>query len=92
MFGSRFMPCHDCGASVDRDDPSAHVCDPDRLVDFHLFALRSDVERLEDSVTAYLDSPHRPVRGVAGPPRRGAGARLLTHGPRLARCASPPGT
>ena len=57
MFGSRFMPCHDCGASVDRHDPRLHVCDPEHLVDFHLFALRSDVERLEESVTTYLDSP-----------------------------------
>jgi len=74
MFGSRFMPCHDCGASVDHHDPSAHVCDPDELVDFHLFALRSDVGRLEESVTAYLDSPtgrfdvwqaRREVRGPA---------------------------
>ena len=57
MFGSRFMPCHDCGASIDGHDPSEHVCDPEHLVDFHLFALRSDVERLEESVTTYLDSP-----------------------------------
>ena len=57
MFGSRFMPCHDCGASVDRHDPAEHLCDPEHLVDFLLFALRSDVERLEESVTAYLDSP-----------------------------------
>jgi hypothetical protein len=57
MFRSRFMPCRDCGASVDRGDPSSHVCDPDRLVDFHLFALRTDVRRLEESFTAYLDSP-----------------------------------
>jgi hypothetical protein len=74
MFGSQFMPCHDCGASVDHHDPSEHVCDPDELVDFHLFALRSDVERLEEGVTAYLDSPTgrfevwqagREVRGTA---------------------------
>jgi hypothetical protein len=57
MFGSRFMPCHDCGASVDRNDPSQHVCAPEALADFHFFALRTDVERLEESVTAYLDSP-----------------------------------
>ncbi len=57
MFGSRFMPCHDCGASVDRHDTSEHVCDPEHLVAFVLFALRADVERLEESVTAYLDSP-----------------------------------
>ena len=57
MFGSQFMPCRDCGASVDHHDPTEHVCAPDALVAFHLFALRSDVERLEESVTAYLDSP-----------------------------------
>ncbi len=43
-------------------------------MDFHLFALRSDVGRLEESVTAYLDSPtgrfevwqaRREVRGKA---------------------------
>jgi hypothetical protein len=57
MFRSRFMPCRDCGASVDREDPSAHVCDPVRLVDFHLFALRTDVGLLEGEIAAYLDSP-----------------------------------
>jgi hypothetical protein len=51
------MPCRDCGASVDRENMSTHVCDPERLVDFHLFALRTDVGRLEESVTAYLESP-----------------------------------
>ena len=57
MFRSRFMPCRDCGASVDREDPSAHECDPVRMVDFQLFALRTDVGRLEESVSAFLDSP-----------------------------------
>jgi hypothetical protein len=57
MFRSRFMPCRECGASVDREETSAHVCDPDRLVDFHLFALRFDLGRLEQSILAFLDSP-----------------------------------
>jgi hypothetical protein len=56
MFRSRFMPCAECGASVDRADPSAHACDLDRLVDYHLFGLRSEVARLEESVAAFLDS------------------------------------
>ena len=57
MFRSRFMPCRDCGASVDRENPDAHVCDPARLVELHLFALRVDAGRLEEELTAYLDSP-----------------------------------
>jgi hypothetical protein len=57
MFRSRFMPCRDCGASVDRDDTSAHACDPDRLVAYHLFGLRADLARLEESVIAFFDSP-----------------------------------
>jgi len=57
MFRSRFMPCRECGASVDRENQSGHVCDPVRMVDFQLFALRTDVERLEESLAAFLESP-----------------------------------
>ena len=57
MFGSRFMPCPECGESVDREEPGPHVCDPDRLVAHHLFGLRSDVARLEESIAEYLESP-----------------------------------
>jgi hypothetical protein len=74
MFGSRFMPCTDCGASVDRADSSAHACDPDRLVDYHLFGLRGDVGRLQERIAEFLESPigrfevwqaRRVVRGQA---------------------------
>jgi hypothetical protein len=71
MFGSSFMPCRDCGASVEQGETLAHSCDPDRLLDYHLFGLRSEVARLDDSVRAFLNSPtgrfevwqaHRDVR------------------------------
>jgi hypothetical protein len=53
----RFMPCPDCGASVDRAAGRPHVCDEDRRVEYELFHLRGGVERFEDELTAWLASP-----------------------------------
>ena len=60
MFGhflhSRFMPCPDCGVSVERSLPEEHECDPERRLDHALFHLRGEIAGLEASVAAYLDS------------------------------------
>ena len=54
MFGSRFMPCPECGASVDRTAATRHECSPERRADFMAFGLRDEVARLEDGVRRYL--------------------------------------
>ena len=54
MFRSRFMPCSECGASVDRSSDVAHVCSDERRVDYMLFGLREEVARLDASVQQYL--------------------------------------
>ena len=57
MFGSRFLPCDLCGASIDRLDGDGHVCDPQRRLEFRMFQLRSELEQLEAEIAGYLDSP-----------------------------------
>ena len=54
LFGSRFMPCETCGASVDRIDSSRHECSPVRVADYQMFALREEVAQLETGVRRYL--------------------------------------
>ena len=57
MFPSRFMPCTECGASVERARTDEHRCDPERLLDFRMFGLRDEIAALEASLKAFLDSP-----------------------------------
>lgn len=56
MFASRFMPCPDCGASVDRVHTEAHRCEPERLVDFQMFGLRDEVALLEQRLHEHPES------------------------------------
>ena len=74
MFASRYLPCPDCGASMDRTDPQPHVCDAARVLDFSMFALRHEITRFERLLADYLVSPAgvfetwlaaRDVRGAA---------------------------
>jgi hypothetical protein len=74
MFASRYLPCPECGASMDRTDPTPHVCDAERLLEFTLFALRHEVAEFELSLRSYLGSAvgrfetwlaARDVRGAA---------------------------
>ena len=58
MFVSRYMPCDECGESLDRTVPIAHECAPERLADFRMFALRDRVADLEHSYRSYLRSAH----------------------------------
>jgi hypothetical protein len=61
MFGSfvqsRFMPCPDCGSSVERAHAAAHRCDPERRLDDEVFALRHELAAVESEIAAYLASP-----------------------------------
>ncbi len=54
MFESRFMPCPECGASLDRSLEPDHACSTERRVDFQMFALRDEVAQLESGVHHYL--------------------------------------
>lgn len=56
MFRSRYMPCPECGASVDRQDPAGHTCSPGRRADYQVFGLRDEVARLESAILHYLTS------------------------------------
>lgn len=57
MFSSRFMPCAECGASVDRSSGVAHSCDRERLLDYRMFALREEIGSLESGFASFLDTP-----------------------------------
>ena len=58
MFGSfpqsRFMPCGECGASVDRAVAEAHVCETERWLDFQLFQLRDEIAAFDDQLSNWL--------------------------------------
>ena len=54
MFRSRYMPCHVCGASVDRTALSEHECSSERRADYEMFGLRGEIAQLEAGVLRYL--------------------------------------
>ena len=54
MFRSRFMPCVECGASVDRAVLGGHECSLERRADYKVFGLREEVAQLEAGVRRYL--------------------------------------
>lgn len=56
MFPSRYLPCPDCGASLERRD-DAHECERERWLEFQLFQLRDEVDELEAELVDYLASP-----------------------------------
>jgi len=56
VFPSRYMPCPDCGASLERREKS-HDCEPERRLDFVLFQLRDDVAGFEGELAVYLATP-----------------------------------
>jgi hypothetical protein len=56
MFYSRYMPCSECGASVDRT-VGGHTCEPERWLDYQLFRLHGEIAVFEEQLAAWLDSP-----------------------------------
>lgn len=77
MFSSRYMPCAECGASVDRHSDLAHTCDRERLLDYQMFALREEIASFQSRFAQFLESPHgrferwlaaQEVRRSGGPP------------------------
>jgi hypothetical protein len=54
VFLSRFMPCPDCGESLERGAAGLHQCRKDRVVDYQMFRLRDEVDSFESRLRAYL--------------------------------------
>jgi hypothetical protein len=74
MFRSRYMPCAECGASLDRTADTPHACSRERWADFQMFGLRDEIAGLEAGLLRYLGtslgrfeawSAARHVRGQA---------------------------
>lgn len=71
MFGSRYLPCPDCGASLERDERDSHTCEQERRLDYQLFQLRDELELFEGELSRYLSSPEgRFARWYAARDRR----------------------
>jgi hypothetical protein len=51
------MPCPDCGASLPVAGEAGHVCDDERRLDYALVELRPGIERFDDDLTAWLETP-----------------------------------
>jgi hypothetical protein len=60
VFGSfpqsRYMPCPECGASVERVEAGAHECEGERLLDLRLFQLREEIAAFDAQFAAWLAS------------------------------------
>jgi hypothetical protein len=56
MFLSRYMPCPECGASLERIDDT-HRCEQERRLDYQVFQLRAELDLFESELGAYLASP-----------------------------------
>ena len=56
MFPSRYLPCPDCGDSVERTNIIEHVCDDERRLDYQMFKLRDEVQAVEAQIGAYLST------------------------------------
>ncbi len=54
MFSSRFMPCPECGASVDLTAGPEHECSPERRADFEMVGMRDEIAQLEAGIRSYL--------------------------------------
>lgn len=57
MFTPRFMPCPECGESVDRASAVAHSCADERRVDYEMVQLADEVAGLEEGLHRYLETP-----------------------------------
>lgn len=56
MFSSRFMPCAECGDSVERSIAVDHRCNPDRVTDYRMFELRPQVADFDRQLRSFLAS------------------------------------
>jgi hypothetical protein len=56
MFRSRYMPCDECGTSLERAERDGHACDPERWLEYQIFQQRAAIARFDDELGAYLAS------------------------------------
>jgi len=56
VFQSRYMPCDQCGTSLDREERDEHACDPERRLEYQLFQQRAAIAHFDDELGAYLAS------------------------------------
>ena len=56
MFRSQFMPCQECGASVDQTGVPGHECSPERRAEYQMFGLRDEIAQLEPGIRRYLET------------------------------------
>jgi len=56
MFTSRYFPCAECGASVERVAVEEHRCTSERLAEYRMFGLREEIATFEDRLADYLDT------------------------------------
>ena len=54
MFSSQFMPCSDCGESLERFATVAHCCTLERLVEYQMFGLRKVIDTFDAGLLDYL--------------------------------------
>lgn len=51
------LPCPDCGASLPAAGDPGHVCDDERRLDYRLVELQPEIERFDDDLAAWLETP-----------------------------------
>ena len=56
MFRSRYMPCDECGTSLDRDERDGHACDAERRLEYQLFQQRAAIAGFDEELAVYLAS------------------------------------
>lgn len=58
MFSSKYMPCAECGASVERSLFDSHACVAERRLDYQMFCLRTEIADFEKQLRVYLETRH----------------------------------
>lgn len=60
MFGSfpqpQYMPCPECGATLENAEMDQHVCEQERWLNYQLFQLREEIAGFDRDVGTYLAS------------------------------------
>jgi hypothetical protein len=54
VFSSRFMPCVQCGESLEGWEFDSHQCRQARLLDYQMFGLRGDIAGFDALLRGYL--------------------------------------
>jgi hypothetical protein len=53
LFSPRFMPCPECGESVEQSAADDHRCSAERRVDYQMYALRDEIGACETQWQSY---------------------------------------